>query len=67
MLKTKSYDKNKKQPAIMSSICTGEQVAGFKNLETGKFEDIVAIKSPKDLKKFLKTYGIDEKDIIKMW
>ena len=32
------YDKSGKIPAIRSSICTGEQVAGFKDLASGKFE-----------------------------
>lgn len=63
----KEYDSTRMQPAIMSSICTGEKVAGFKNLENGSFSDIMAIKSDKDMKKFLKIYGIDEKDIIKMY
>lgn len=34
------YDKSEKIPVIRSSICTGEQVAGFKTLSNGKFEDL---------------------------
>ncbi len=63
----KEYDRTKMKPAIMSSICTGEQVAGFKDIEKGTFIDVMAVKSDKDLKKFIKMYGIDEKDIVKMW
>ena len=33
---TKTYDKENKKPVIKASICNGEQVAGFKNIHTGK-------------------------------
>ena len=32
----KSYDKDTQKPVIKASICNGEQVAGFKDLHTGK-------------------------------
>ncbi|MBQ4058693.1 MAG: YaiI/YqxD family protein [Lachnospiraceae bacterium] len=43
---------------IRSSICTGEKVAGFKNLHTGKFEDMMLIKTEKDVESFQKKYGV---------
>ncbi len=61
------YDRTKKRPVIRSSICTGEQVAGFKDVSTGKFEDIMLITNEKDLKQFLKLYGIQESEISKEW
>lgn len=48
------------KPVIRASICTGEQVAGFKDIQTGKLEEIMLIKSPKDLDDFKNTYGITE-------
>lgn len=54
----KSYDKEKTKPAIRCSICTGEQVAGFLNKRSGKFEEIALIRRPEDLEDFKKTYGI---------
>ena len=54
----KRYDEKIRRPAIRSSICTGEKVAGFENLETGKFEEIQLIQSPKDIEDFKKRYGI---------
>lgn len=54
----KSYDPDIRKPAIRVSICTGEKVAGFKNLKTGKFEEIMLLNSEKDLKEFKETYGI---------
>ncbi len=55
----KSYDPDIRKTAIRVSICTGEKVAGFKNLKTGKFEEIMLLNSEKDLKEFKETYGIE--------
>ena len=57
---TKTYDKDNKKPVIHASICTGEQVAGFKDMRTGKLEEIMLIKSPEDLEIFKSIYGITE-------
>ena len=56
----KTYDRNNKKPVIKASICTGEQVAGFKDIHTGKIEEVMLIKSPADLEHFKAMYGIDE-------
>ena len=56
----KSYDRAHMKPVIRASICTGEQVAGFKDTRTGKIEEIMLIKSPEDLENFKKMYGITE-------
>ena len=40
-----SYDKDSKRPVIKASICTGEQVAGFKDIHTGKIEEVMLIRS----------------------
>lgn len=54
------YDKEKEIPVLRCSICTGEQVAGFKDIHTGKIRDLMLIKSEQDLEKFKMTYGVDE-------
>ncbi len=56
----KSYDKAYMKPVIRASICTGEQVAGFKDMRTGKIEEIMLIKCQEDLENFKKMYGITE-------
>lgn len=56
----KSYSKENQIPVIKCSICTGEQVAGFKDIHTGKFEEIMLIKNGKDLDLFKTIYGVDE-------
>ena len=45
----KTYDKENKKPVIKASICNGEQVAGFKDIHTGKIEEIMLIKNQADL------------------
>jgi putative L-aspartate dehydrogenase len=57
---TKTYDKEHQKPVIKASICNGEQVAGFKDIHTGKIEEVMLLKSPEDLKAFKKMYGIEE-------
>lgn len=57
---TQSYDMENKKPVIKASICNGEQVAGFKDIHTGKIEEVMLIKSPSDLEKFKTMYGINE-------
>ena len=46
---TKTYDKENKKPVIKASICNGEQVAGFKDIHTGKIEEVMLIKNQADL------------------
>ena len=51
-----SYDKENEKPVIKASICNGEQVAGFKDIHTGKIEEVMLIKSPADLEHFKAMY-----------
>ena len=62
-----SYDKAGKIPVIRSSICTGEQVAGFKDIVSGKFEELMLIRDGKDLAEFLSRYQIEESEIKREW
>lgn len=62
-----NYDKSGKIPVIRSSICTGEQVAGFKDLADGKFEDLMLIRNSRDLEAFLQQYQVEEKEIKREW
>lgn len=56
-----SYDTTGKVPVIRSSICTGEQVAGFKDPVSGKFQELMLIRDSDDLMEFLSSYQVDEK------
>lgn len=54
------YDLENQKPVLKCSICTGEQVAGFKDIHTGKFEEVMLIKSNTDLEAFMKMYDLKE-------
>lgn len=54
-------------PFIRSSICTGEQVAGFKDIVSGKFEELMLIRDEKDLAEFLSRYQVEESEIKREW
>ncbi len=62
-----AYDKTGKTPVIKASICNGEKVAGFKDQATGKFEEIMFIRTDADLREFLHRYGVKEDEIRKEW
>ena len=54
------YDPSKEKPIIRASICTDEQVAGFKDLVTGEFHEIMLIRDEKDLEDFKKACGVEK-------
>ena len=45
-------------PVIRCSICTGEQVAGFRDEVTGRIEEVMLLRTPDDLVRFKAEYGI---------
>ncbi len=55
----KTYDKENKKPMIKASICNGEQVAGFKDIHTGAFEEVMLIRDNADLVEFKNMYDIE--------
>lgn len=63
---TLNYNAEEFSPAVKSSICTGEKVAGFVEKKTGKFEDIMLIKTEEDLQEFKRMYDIKE-EFQKIW
>ena len=62
-----NYNKEIQKPMVRASICTGEKVAGFRDRTTGKFTDVMLIRSEKDLAEFCKEYGVDQKEIGPLW
>lgn len=55
-----AFDPELWYPAIRSSICTGEKVAGFRNKKDGHFTEVMLIRSQKDLDEFKSTYKVDD-------
>ena len=69
----KTYDREHMKPVIRASICTGEEVAGFKDIRTGKIEEIMLISiafrkwANKVLKQYImKGYAINEKRLLEV-
>lgn len=62
-----SYQRGNKIPVIRSSICTGEQVAGFKDPVSGKFEELMLLRDGRDLQEFLRQYQVEESEIRREW
>ena len=62
-----AYDKTGKIPVIRSSICTGEQVAGFKDETTGKFQELMLIQTDSDYQAFLRLYEVEEDEVRREW
>lgn len=58
------YDKENQIPVLKCSICNGEQVAGFKDIRTGKFEEVMFIRNQTDLDSFKELYGGDRKSVV---
>lgn len=56
--KLQSYNDKIQKPVIKASICNREQVAGFKDIHTGKFEEVMLIRNSEDLEKFKTMYDI---------
>ena len=61
------YDKTGKNPVIRSSICTGEQVAGFKDPVSGKFQELMLIRNDRDFQEFLEQYQVNESEVQREW
>lgn len=54
------YDPETQEPAVRSSICTGEMVVGFIDRETGKFREYALARSRSDVDEFCKRVGVEQ-------
>ena len=63
----RTFDRQKKRPVIRASICTGEQTACFQDLETGRLEEVMLLRTPADRAQFLSEYGIDESELTALY
>lgn len=61
------YDKENLKPVIKSSICTGEKVAGFRDVRTGKFTEVMLLRDNRDVDLFLEKYDISVAEIKAEW
>lgn len=54
------YDPEIQTPAVKASICTGEMTVGFVDKRTGKFHDLMLVRSQKELEDFKKSVGVTD-------
>ena len=54
------YDSNRHKAVIRCSICTGEQVAGFRDKQTGEFTEVMLIRNESDLNAFKTAYDLEQ-------
>lgn len=66
-VRKETFNRDEQRPVIRGSICTGEKVAGFKDLRTGKFTEIMLIRNEEDRKLFLDRYGISPSELKTEW
>ena len=52
------YNPEKQRAVLKCSICNGEQVAGFKDKQTGHFTEVMLIKNGQDLDAFMEIYDL---------
>ena len=55
----RTFDRENLEPVIRSSICTGEQEAGFRDRRTGAFRGVMLIRSDRDLADFCREWGVE--------
>ena len=58
-----TYDREHQRPVIRCSICTGEKVAGFQDICTGRFREVMLIRTSDDLEAFRRLYAIGPEEI----
>lgn len=52
------FDREKQVAVLKCSICNGEQVAGFKDKQTGHFTEVKLIRNQADMEWFMKMYDL---------
>ena len=58
------FDREGWRPVIYRNIISGKQVAGFKELRTGEFMEVMPIHNSKDMDEFLELFDISIVGII---
>lgn len=53
------FDSQKQYAVIRCSICTGEKVAGFINIDDGHFTEVMLIRTDEDEQRFIKIYNLE--------
>ena len=54
-----AFPQERYEAVIRCSICTGEQVACFRDITTGELQEVMLIRGEEDLREFRREYGVD--------
>lgn len=65
--RTQDFDLDLWTPVISGSLINGTQRAGFKHIETGEYHEVCSFEQPRDINKFLQSYGISKKQVQRKW
>ena len=57
------YGPETQEPAVRSSICTGEMTVGFIDRKTGRFREYELARGQSDVDAFCKRVGNEPKDV----
>ena len=60
----KKYNPKIQRPMLRTRIANGERMAGFKDLVTGHFNEVMIISKDEDIEEFMRRYGIASKNEI---
>ncbi len=61
------YDRAAQEPAIRSSICTGEMTLGFLDRQSGRFHEYGLARDQGDVEAFCRRVGVEPKDIKRIY
>lgn len=61
------YDRASQDPALRSSICTGEMTLGFLERGSGKFHEYELARSQSDVEAFCRRVGIEPREIKRIY
>ena len=63
-IRSRTFDKEDWKPVIYRNIISGKQIAGFMEIRTGEFIEVMIIHSSKDMDEFLESYDISIAEIV---
>ena len=63
-IKSGASDMEDWTPVIYKNIVSGRQVAGFKEIHTGEFIEVMLIRNSRDMDEFLEAYDISIAEIV---
>ena len=57
------YDRERRQPAVRRSICTGEMTLGFVERDSGRFHEYMLARDRRELEEFCRRTGVRPEEL----